>query len=112
MATSQAERLDNTIEALSGDVTQMDGRTARSIEGWISLLDDNDNSALKPIVGNLRKLQTELGKNNLNGGAIGKVLSELGEQTSKSAQGVDDNDVAKKVKQIGDLLSKAGKSLS
>ncbi|MDX2140621.1 MAG: hypothetical protein SF123_21240 [Chloroflexota bacterium] len=112
MATSQAERLDNTIEALSGDVTQMDGRTARSIEGWISLLDDSGNSSLKPVADNLRKLQTELGKNNLNGGAIGKILSQLGEQTTKSAKSADDNDVAKKIQQIGELLSKAGKSLS
>jgi hypothetical protein len=112
MATSQADRLDHTIEALSGDITQMDGRTARSVEGWISLLDESGSSALKPIADGLRQLQTELGKDKLNGAAIGKLLSRLGEQTTEAANAAEDKDVSSKVKRIGDLLSKAGKSLS
>lgn len=112
MAASQMERLDSTVEALSGDLTKMDGRTARSVEGWITILDDSGNKALKPIADGLRTLQTELGKDKLNGSAIGKVLTQLGEQTTACAAGVEDKDVAKKIKSIGDLLSKGGKALS
>ncbi len=112
MATSQVDRLDSTIEALQGDVTQMDGRTARSVEGWITLLDDSGNNDLKPIADGLRSLQTELGKEKLNGGAIGRILSKLGEQTSSAASAAEDKDVNSKLKNIGSLLSKAGKSLS
>jgi hypothetical protein len=112
VATSQAERLDNTIEALTGDVTKMDGRTARSIEGWITLLEEGDSKSLKPIADGLRKLQTELGKDTLNGSAIGKLLSQVGEQTTTAAKEADDQAVSNKIKRIGDLLSKAGKSLS
>lgn len=111
MTISHAERLDNTVEALDGDVTKLDDQGPKTVDSWISALERTNKDELKPIVDMLNKLKDELGKDKLNGGAIGKLLTQLGEKTTEAADLADD-DLSPKVKKLGQMLSKAGKKLA
>ena len=107
MATSTAE-LDQTISALQGGLTSVPPATAVSV---IESFETQVKSlGATQIASGLAELKQLLTSGSATGPAIGKVLSQLGEQTASSASGADAT-VAAKLKQLGELLSKAGASL-
>ena len=108
MASSE---LDGTISALSGGITALNPATAVSnIEGWESQLQATGKPALTSIAQDLGALRKELTSGSLDGAAIGKLLSRLGQQTTSTAAGAEAAS-KDKLTTLGSLLTKAGGAL-
>lgn len=103
--------LDATITALKKGVTSMAAKTAvNNIEGWQKKLDESDKSSLKTLSKELDQLKDLLQEDEPDGKAIGKLMTKLGNQTSKAASGADEDE--DKIKELGELLVKAGDALA
>ncbi len=108
MSTSTSE-IDQTISALKGGLTSVPATTAVSVidsfEGQVRGLGATE------IADNLAKLKQLLTSGSASGSEIGSVLSQLGSQTTSAASGGDAS-LSSKLKELGQLLSGAGSSLS
>jgi len=103
--------LDATITALKKGVTEMTVKAAvTNIEGWQKKLDAEEETPLKTISKELDQLKELLQEEKPDGKAIGKLMVKLGHQTAKAAGGADKE--GDKVKEMGELLAKAGESLA
>ena len=103
---TQSVDLDSTIAALKSGITSLRPEAAVStIESWQSQLQGTE------IAETLGQLKIALSGGGTTGPAIGKILSDLGSQTATSA-GTTSGDAMSKLKQLGQLLSQAGSSLS
>ncbi|KAB8317382.1 hypothetical protein SD81_018950 [Tolypothrix campylonemoides VB511288] len=101
--TNQAADLDATISALQGDITSLPAEQVIAvIDSWQQQLQGND---IAEDLGELKQALT-----NGDKASISKILTDLGEDT-KGAAADATGDVATKVKQLGDLLLKAGNSV-
>ena len=108
MANSE---LDGTISALSGGITKLNPATAVSnIQGWESQLEAAGKPELTSIAKDLGALRKELTSGSLDGAAIGKLLTKLGQQTTASAAGAAAAS-KDKLTTLGGLLTKAGGTL-
>ena len=108
MANSE---LDGTISALSGGITALSPTTAVSnIESWESQLQATGKPELTSIATDLGSLRSELSSGNLDGSAIGKLLSKLGKATTATAANAEASSQAK-LTTLGSLLTKAGSAL-
>ncbi|GAC1462456.1 MAG: hypothetical protein PVSMB8_16310 [Vulcanimicrobiaceae bacterium] len=105
-----SERLTTTIKHFKDGVTSMGLTAARhSIESWKGELEGYDGAAFKTIATDLGHLHTELGKDQIDGKKVGKLLVKLGKETascSKTADGKNDQ-----IGELGSLLEKAGHDL-
>jgi hypothetical protein len=110
MTISHADRLDQTIDALKGDITKLDGNGIDAINAWRGALERNGKEELQPIIENLDQLKDELEGGKLNGQRIGRILKDLGEQTTEAAEGAND-EWRDRIRRLGDVLSKAGNKL-
>jgi hypothetical protein len=107
-----ATRLDNTLSALKGGITALAMEKAvKNIEGWEKALSNAEKPELEPIVKDLGKLKKMLQNQELDGAAIGKLLAKLGKATAKAAADAPQTS-SKKLQNLGDMLSGAGKELS
>ncbi len=108
MTAASTSELDQTISALQGGLTSVPPATAVSVidsfEKQVSSL------GATQIATDLSQLKELLTSGSATGPAIGKVLSQLGEQTTSAASGADAT-VSSKLRQLGQLLADAGKSL-
>lgn len=96
-----------TLEAAqsAGGLTRIAPSAAvANIDGWIARLDGMPAAA--PIVGNLRTLKMQLTASPFDGEAVGRTLTELGQQTSRAA-GSD-----AQLSQLGAALTQAGSMLN
>ncbi len=106
-----ASELDGTISALQGGITSLSPTTAVSnIESWESQLQATGKPALTSIATDLGALRQELGSGNLDGAAIGKLLSKLGKSTTDVAAQAEASSQTK-LATLGSLLTKAGSAL-
>lgn len=108
MSASTAE-LDQTIAALQGDLTSVPPTTALSIIDSFS--QQVQGLGASEIASNLSALKQLLTSGNATGSDIGQVLTSLGSQTSLAASSADAAG-SSKLKQLGELLTSAGKTLS
>lgn len=107
--TQGTSELDTTLNALQGGLTSISPSAAVSnIEGWHKTLSD---AGLTDIADDLAELKNLLTSGNLDGKAIGPVLSRLGSKTTDSASGAPEAAMGK-LQKLGSTLSSAGKSLS
>ncbi|MCY7273191.1 MAG: hypothetical protein LH702_05465 [Phormidesmis sp. CAN_BIN44] len=98
--------LDSTIAALQGGITSLPPEAAVSaIESWQSQLQGTE------IAETLSELKMALEGSGTGSSSIGEILSDLGSQTTTSA-GTATGDAMSKLQQLGQLLSKAGSSLT
>ncbi|MCY7276080.1 MAG: hypothetical protein LH702_20655 [Phormidesmis sp. CAN_BIN44] len=98
--------LDSTIAALQGGITSLPPEAAVSaIESWQSQLQGTE------IAETLGELKMALEGSGTGSSSLGEILSDLGSQTTTSA-GTATGGAMSKLQQLGQLLSKAGSSLT
>ena len=103
---TQSVDLDSTIAALQSGITSLPPEAAIStIESWQSQLQGTE------IAETLGHLKAALSGGGAVGSSLGKILADLGSQTTTSA-GTTSGDAMSKLQQLGQLLSQAGSSLS
>ena len=96
--------LDTTISALQRDITSIPTDQAMAIiNTWEQELSGTD---LAEDLGELKEALL-----SGDGEAIADILVDLGEDTQTAAANITD-DIADKVRQIGQILSRAGTSLA
>ena len=107
-----ATRLDNTLSALKDGITglAMD-KASKNISGWEKALKDAGKPELEPITKDLAKLRGMLEGTELDGEAIGKLLTKLGKATAKLAADAPQAS-SKKLSNLAELLQGAGKELN
>ncbi len=105
-----SERLQTTIKHFQAGVTSMSMSAARhSIESWQTELKGYEGKAFDTIVTDLGHLHDELGKDEIDGKKVGKLLTKLGKETVRVASSADEkNDL---VSELGNHLEKAGSQL-
>lgn len=103
-----SSELDGTISALQGGLTSLSPAAAVSnIEGWQQKLSGLGATDIANDLGELKALLTS---GNLDGKAIGAVLTKLGSKTTASASGAPAADMGK-LQQLGSMLSGVGQTL-
>ena len=104
--------LSSTIQALQGDITQMDPATAVSnIESWQQQLEASGDQSLQTIASGLGDLRDQLTQTPIDGATVGQTLTNLGDQTTQAAATAEVG-VQEQLQQLGSLLSDAGAQLS
>ncbi len=104
MATQNID-LETTISALQKGLTSIPAEQAVAvIDSWQQQLEGTD------LAEDLGQLKSALVSGTANGTSLAEMLTDIGEDTSEAATTAN-GDVAAKVKQLGQLLSQAGKSL-
>jgi hypothetical protein len=105
-----SERLTTTIKHFKDGVTSMGLAAARhSIESWQTELKEYDGAGFKTIVTDLGHLHDELGRDEIDGAKVGKLLVKLGKETAKTAK--DAGDKGNLVEELGQLLEENGHKL-
>ncbi len=106
-----SERLTTTIKHLKDGITSL-GITAaqHSIESWQAELRGYEGAGFHTIATDLGHLHDELGKKEIDGTKVGRLLTKLGKETVKVAKHGDDK--AGAVEELGQLLEKSGEQLS
>lgn len=111
MTEKYQSELDSTIDALGGNLTSIKPESAVDvISTWRRSLSHSSNEELKSIADELGELKDELTSGSLDGKKIGKLLKSLGKNTTAAARDADAQ-YADKIKQLGQLLTKAGGAL-
>ena len=106
------EHLDTTLETFRGRVyrASMD-RAIEEVRGWRSRLEDTGDPDLTSIAENLGELEALLAAEHLDAEAVGRLMSELGEQTvGVGGSGVPET-VDEKLQRLGGLLDADGRML-
>jgi hypothetical protein len=107
-----AEHLDATLETFRGRVyrASMD-RAMEEVRCWRSRLEATRDPDLASIAENLGELENLLAADHLDAGAVGQLLSELGEQTAKVGGSEVPATVDEKLQRLGGLLDADGRML-
>ena len=107
-----ATRLDNTLAALKDGITSLAvDKAVKNIDGWEKALGETDKPELETITKDLGKLKKMLQGGELDGAAIGKLLTKLGKATTKAAADAPAAST-KKLKSLGEMLASAAKNLA
>jgi hypothetical protein len=105
-----SERLTTTVKHLKDGVTSMGIAAARhSIESWQTELKGYDGTAFHTIVTDLGHLHDELGKDEIDGKKVGRLMVKLGKETARVAK--DAGDKSDVVGELGRLLEDQGAKL-
>ena len=107
---AMSERLTTTIKHLKDGVTSMGLTAARhSIESWKGELEGYEGPAFHTIASDLGHLHEELGKDEIDGKKVGKLLVKLGKETAACAKHADGK--GNEIGELGAILEKAGHEL-
>jgi len=105
-----SERLTTTVKHLKDGVASMGIAAARhSIESWQTELKGYDGAAFHTIVTDLGHLHDELGKDEIDGKKVGRLMVKLGKETARVAKGAGDKSSV--VEELGQLLEDQGAKL-
>ncbi len=105
--------LDQTVAALEGGYDTLAPRTAISvITTWYDTLKNSDRSDLHVIAQLLGELRDALGRDTLDGPAIGDLLLRLGDQTTAAAATASDARLTPRLEHLGTILTRAGNALT
>ena len=105
-----SERLQTTIKHFQAGVTSMGLAAARhSIESWQTELKGYDGKAFETIVTDLGHLHDELGRDEIDGKKVGKLLTKLGKETTRVASSAENKNEL--VTELGHQLESAGAQL-
>jgi hypothetical protein len=106
------EHLDATLDTFRGRVYRASmERAIEEVRGWRRRLEETGDPDLASIAENLGELETLLAADHLDAGAVGQLLSELGEQTVKVGGSGVPEAVDEKLQRLGGLLDADGRML-
>lgn len=106
------EHLDATLYTFRGRVYRASmERAIEEVRGWRRRLEETGDPDLASIAENLGELETLLAADHLDAGAVGQLLSELGEQTVKVGGSGVPEAVDEKLQRLGGLLDADGRML-
>ena len=101
-----SERLTTTINHFKAGVANMGLSAARhSIESWQTELKGYDRAIFHTIATDLGHLHGELGKDEIDGAKVGKLMAKLGKDTANTAKYAGQK--AGDVEELGRLLERA-----
>jgi hypothetical protein len=106
------EHLDTTLETFRGRVyrASMD-RAIEEVRSWRSRLEATGDPDLTSIAENLGELEALLAAEYLDAEAVGRLMSELGEQTVRVGGSGVPEAVDEKLQRLGGLLDADGRML-
>jgi hypothetical protein len=106
------EEFDSTTAALNEGVRSLAIQRAISeADGWQKRLEASGDPLLQPIVDNLGELKELLAAETLDGGAIGRLLVDLGDQTQAVAVSGKASPMADRLQLLSQLLTDEGRSV-
>ena len=106
------EEFDSTTAALNQGVRSLAiERAVSEVEGWQKRLEASEDPLLQPITDNLGALKELLTAETLDGGDIGRLLVELGNQTQAVAVSGKAAPVADRLQLLSQLLTDEGRSV-
>ncbi len=101
------QKFETTIKALEPGYKELDPQAAvKNIEGWETYLEKHDHEGVKAVGTDLTKLKKLLQAEKIDDHAVKTLMQKLGKDTVK-ASGDGSTAVEKKIKELGELLSKA-----
>lgn len=108
MQTSHTQHIESSIETIEEHVKKesLTGVSA-SINTWIKTL--GEYKELKGISSDLEELKEAISEKN--GHSIVKLMTKLGEDTTKAAESAEDGE-SQKIKMLGKALTTAAKAIS
>ena len=115
MESGQAgpEGIDETISALDGGVNTLAMDAAlNQIEGWPLRLEASGVPELQPIADDLARLDDNLTSNDVDAGAVGGILADLGEQVRGAASTDVGRPVSRRLETLAGILSGDGRPLA
>lgn len=108
-----SEDVDSTTAALNGGVRRFAiERAVSEIDGWRRKLEASGDPGLQPVAGNLAGLKELLTAEKLDAGAIGRLLTELGDRTQAVAVSGTASPIADKLQLLSQLLTDEGRSVT
>ena len=108
-----SEDVDSTTAALNGGVRRFAiERAVSEIDGGRRKLEASGDSGLQPVAGNLAELKELLTAEKLDAGAIGRLLTELGDRTQAVAVSGTASPIADKLQLLSQLLTDEGRSVT
>jgi hypothetical protein len=106
------EEFDSTTAAVNQGVRSLAiERAVSEVEGWQKRLEASNDPLLQPIADNLGALKELLTAETLDGGAIGRLLVDLGDQTQAVAVSGKAAPVADRLQLLSQLLTDEGRSV-
>jgi hypothetical protein len=106
------EDFDSTTVALNQGVRSLAiGRAVSEVEGWQKKLEASGDPGLQPIAGALGELKELLTAETLDGGAIGRLLVDLGDRAQAVAVSGTASPVADRLQLLSQLLTDEGRSV-
>jgi hypothetical protein len=107
------EEFDSTTAALNEGVRSLAIQRAISeVDGWQKRLEASGDPLLQPIVDNLGELKELLAAETLDGGAIGRLLVDLGDQTQAVAVSGSATPVADRLQLLSTMLTGEGRYMT
>lgn len=108
-----SEDVDSTTSLLNGGVRRLAiERAVSEIEGWRRKLEASGDPGLQPIAGNLAGLKELLTAKEFEPGAIGRLLTELGDRTEAVVVSGTASPIADKLQLLSQLLTDEGRSVT
>lgn len=108
---SGAQQLDATLQALQGgDLAGLAPQASSNIRGWITTLQNSNNSQLSGIASELSRLDDALSGGSPNNQQLQQSLRTLGEHTTRAAESADPGS-QDKLRQLGQALSSAASQI-
>jgi hypothetical protein len=107
------EDIDSTTATLNQGVRRLAiERAVSEVEGWREKLEASGDPGLQPIAGNLGELKQPLTAERLDAGAIGRLLTELGDRPQAVAVSGTASPVADRLQLLSQLLTDEGRSVT
>ncbi len=107
------EDIDSTTAALNQGVRRLAiERAVSEVEGWREKLEASGDPGLQPIAGNLGEVKELLTAEQLDAGAIGRLLTEVGDRTQAVAVSGTASPVADRLQLLSQLLTDEGRSVT
>ena len=107
------EGIDETVSTLDGGVRNLAMNVAlNQIEGWRLRLEASGVPELEPIADGLARLQDNLTSDEVDSGAIGGILADLGDQVRGVASTEVGRPVSGRLEALASILSDEGRRLS
>ena len=107
------EGIDEAVSTLDGGVRNLAMNVAlNQIEGWRLRLEASGVPELQPIADGLTRLQNHLTSDDVDAGAVGSILADLGDQVRGVAASDVGRPVSGKLEALAGILSDEGRRLS
>ena len=107
------EGIDEMVSTLDGGVRKLAMDVAlNQIEGWRLRLEASGVPELQPIADGLGRLQNHLTSDEVDAGAVGGILADLGEQVRGVASTDVGRPVSGRLEALAGILSDEGSRLS